>query len=173
MRVRLIVQPAVAMILAALIGSAILGAVLAAPAQKYGITVKADKHTDFRALHTYTWTPGPSSIDRALDRHIVAAVDAELAALGLVKRDAEPCDAIVTYRAMRRTDVDIGAWRHHSPTYSEYPVATLVIRMTQPVTGRELFRARAVAPVETDTAHLEPQIDTMVAEIFAGYPTRR
>jgi hypothetical protein len=156
-----------------LLGLAMLGAVMAAPMPKSRITVKADKHTDFRTLRTYAWTNGWVAFDRVLDRHIVAAIDAELASLGLTKRMAEPCDVIVTYGALRRTDVDVHADRpHHSGTYPEYPVATLVVLMMQPGSRRELFRARVDVPVETDTSHLEQQIDTIVAQMFADYPTR-
>jgi hypothetical protein len=156
-----------------LLSLAMLGAVMASPSAKYRVTVKADKHTDFRALHSYAWTPGWASFDRALDRHIVTAVDAELAGLGLVKRAAEPCDVIVTYGALRRTDVDVSSGRpHHEGTYPEFAVGTLVVLMMQPGTRRELLRARVDVPLETDTPHLEQQIDTIVAEMFADYPTR-
>ena len=157
-----------------LLSLAMLGAVMAAPAPKYRITVKVDKHTDFRALHTYTWTNGWAAFDRGLDRHIVAAIDAQLASLGLVKQEAEPCDVVVTYGTLRRTDVDVRAKvPHHSGTYPEYPVATLVVLVMQPGSRQELFRARVDVPVETDTAHLEPQIDAIVAQMFADYPTRK
>src|SRR6185503_17007887 len=130
-----------------LLGVALLGAVMAAPMPKYRIVVKADKHTDFRTLHSYAWTNGWAAFDRVLDRHIVAAIDAELASLGFVKRGEESCDVVVTYGALRRTDVDLHAHRSPDGTYPEYPV-------------------------ETDTAHLEQQIDTVVAQMFADYPTR-
>ena len=155
-----------------LLGVALLGAVKAAPMPKYRIVVKADKHTDFRTLHSYAWTNGWAAFDRVLDRHIVAAIDAELASLGFVKRGEESCDVVVTYGALRRTDVDLHAHRSPDGTYPEYPVATIVILMMQPGSRRELFRARVDVPVETDTAHLEQQIDTVVAQMFADYPTR-
>ena len=156
-----------------LLSLAMLGAVVAAPVPKYRITVKAAKHTDFRALHTYTWTSGWVAFDHVLDRHIVAAIDTELASLGLVKRAAEPCDVIVTYGTLRRTDVDVHAERpHHSREFPEYPVSTLFVLMMEPGSRRELFRARVDVPVETDTAHLGQQIDTIVAQMFAEYPTR-
>jgi hypothetical protein len=155
-----------------LLSLAIVGAVMAVPTPRYRVTVKADTHTDFGVLHTYAWTPGWAAFDRALDRHIVSAIDAELAALGLARRVTEPCDVIVTYGALRRTDVDDADRPRMSGTCPEYAVGTLIVLMMHPGTRQELFRARVDVPLETGTAQLEQQIDTVVAQVFAGYPTR-
>jgi hypothetical protein len=68
--------------------------------------------------------------------------------------------------------VDVHAERPpHSRAFPEYPVSTLLVLMLEPGSRRELFRARVDVPVETDTAHLGQQIDTIVAQMFAEYPT--
>ena len=157
-----------------LLSLALVGAVMSVPTPRHRVTVKADQHTDFRAIHSYAWTPGWASFDRVLDRHIVEAVDTALAALGLTKRTETASDVIVTYGALRRTDVDLhAAPSPHSRTCPEYPVGTLVVLMMEPASRREVFRARVDVPLETDTAKLEQQIDTIVAQMFAEYPTRR
>src|SRR5689334_16514845 len=81
-------------------------ATAAADVTKYGIETTIDKRTNFSRLKTYTWTPGWSVWDESIDRQIVLAVDRELARRGLVKVDGAPGDAVVTYAAVQRRDVD-------------------------------------------------------------------
>ena len=73
----------------------------------YGVTATIDKTTDFTRLKTYRWTSGRPILDKGVDREIVAAVDHELGVLGFTKRTAAPSDVLVSYRWLRRTDVDL------------------------------------------------------------------
>jgi Domain of unknown function (DUF4136) len=151
---------------------AVCGVVAAAPAD-YRVKVAVDKHTDFSALHTYAWTRGWASFDPRLNAHIVDAIDRQLLAVGLMRREREPVDVVVSYGTVQRSDVDVSAKRErHSGVYPEYPVGTLVVLMREAHSRRELLRARAEAPVDVDLAQLEEQIDTIVERIFARYPTR-
>lgn len=146
------------------------GVVAAAPADLH-VKVTVDKDTDFSALHTYAWTRGWASFDPGLDAHIVDAIDRELASVGLIRREAEPVDVVVSYGTVQRSDVDVHAKRgRRSGVYPEYPVGTLVVLMREAYSRRDLLRARAKVPV--DVALLEAQIDTIVARIFEQYPTR-
>jgi hypothetical protein len=52
----------------------------------------------------------------------------------------------------------------------EYPVGTLLVVMTQPVTRRELFWVRADVPLASQPALIEAQIDDVVSRMFAEYP---
>src|SRR6187399_1843650 len=54
-----------------------------AQSQKYGVTATVVKNFDATAVKTYTWTPGRPSTDKGIDGQIIAAVDRELAAVGL------------------------------------------------------------------------------------------
>jgi hypothetical protein len=156
-----------------LVALTVVGTVSAAPSSKYHIAVKMDKHADFQTLRTYAWTRGWASFDRTLDRRIVTAVDRELGALGLMKRDVGPSDVLVTYGSVQRTDVDVH--KHHdelSGTYPEHGVGTLVVLMLESGTRRELFRARVDLPLDTPRTQLVGQVDTIVRKIFARYPTR-
>ena len=82
--------------------------VLAAQTPKYGITVNIDdKKADFAAIKKYAWQRGQASFDKAIDASIVAAVDDELAKLGMVKDAPESAQVLVTYASTNRTDVDL------------------------------------------------------------------
>jgi len=152
---------------------AMVGTVMAGPMPKYRITVKYDGHTDFRTLRSYAWTTGWAAFNPSLDRRIVDAIDRELAALGFSRLEGEPCDVLIAYRTLQRTDVALNAPRAgKSRVYPEYPVGTLMILMLEPRTRRELFRARATMPIEIESAKLEEQLDSIVTRVFARYPTR-
>jgi len=160
------------LVMAATLAAAVAAAAAVMP--KYGVTVKADKKTDFARFKTYAWTSGWSTFDASADRLVVAAIDRELASLGLAKRDAEPCDVVVQYASLLRTDVDLHS--KMSPVTKlrrEYPVGTLVVQLLEPHSRRELFRGRIDLPIETEPARFHAQFDTAIARVFAKYPTRR
>jgi len=152
---------------------AFLGLSAVASASKFHVTVNVDKHTDFAALHTYALTPGWSSFNQHVDAQIATAIERELISLGLTRQPRAAADVVVTYGTVRRTNVDVNRKRKTKPgVYAEYPVATLVVLLREPVGRRELFRARAELRVDIDTAHLGEQIDAIVARMFARYPAR-
>lgn len=156
-----------------LLACAVIAAVAVAPMAKYHITVKIDDDTNFDALRTYAWTPGWATFDPGLDRHIVAAVDRELASVGLIQRGAGQSDLLVTYGALRRTNVDVhGKADRRTGEYPEYPAGTLILLLLEPGSRRELFRARVVMPVDMDQQQMEEQIDMIVHRVFSHYPTR-
>lgn len=154
-------------VLALLVAAAAIGQM-----PKYRVTTKADKHTDFTRLKTYAWEPGWASYDAAVDEQIVAAVDRELAAVGLTKGTLETCDVKVVYAAMRRTDVDVKGHGIEGERRT-YPVGTLVVLMRDPSTHKELFRGRTDTPIELDSGTLTVTIASQVAEMFEHYPGRR
>jgi hypothetical protein len=146
---------------------------LAAQTPKYGVTVVADKDTNFTALKTYTWEHGWQAYDKTVHAQITAAVDRELAALGFQKKESGPADVLVTYASLRRVDVDLKS----KPTEGnggrrQYDVGTLVVLLLQPDSRKELYRARADKPIEVDPAQTQGLIDGVVTEMFAKYPTR-
>src|SRR5512133_3343382 len=93
------------------VGSVLIAALVAvASAQmpKYGVTVTADKGVDYSKFKTYSWTKGQPANAQTIDAQIVAAVDRELAGLGMTKAASNP-DVLVTYYSVSRTDVDVKA----------------------------------------------------------------
>jgi Domain of unknown function (DUF4136) len=100
--------------------------------------------------------------------------DRELAALGLTKLTAEPCDTVVTYAAIRRTDVDVKTRvSPHSDLRREYPAGTVIVVLLDPRNRRELFRGRADMLLQNDAARRRTQIRDAIALMFSRYPTRK
>jgi len=155
-----------------MLSPAVCGVVAAAP-EDYRVKVSVDKHTDFSALHTYAWTQGFASLDPQLDAYIVAAIDRELASVGLVRRETEPADVVVSFGTVRRSDVDVSGKRDRaSGVYPEYSTGTFVVLIREAYSRRDLLRARARLPIDVEIAQLVEQLDAIIARIFAHYPTR-
>jgi len=149
-------------------------AAVAGQATKYRVTTKVDKQTDFARLKTYAWEPGWQAYEPAIHDHIVAAVERELAALGLTKAPEGACDVTVVYATLRRTDVDLKSKaRTAEGLRPTFPVATLVVLIREPSTHKELFRARVDTPIDLAPEKVNATIDDRVAQMFARYPTRR
>lgn len=140
---------------------------------KYGVTVTVDEGFNFAGLKTYVWTNSHPSSDKALDRRITAAVDRELAALGLTKRASEPGDVLVTYASLIRTDVDLKAEPDDNGALRQYPVGILVVAFLEPSSHYQVLRLRMDSPIDTEPAKLQEAIDAGVAALFAEYPTRQ
>jgi len=146
----------------------------AASPMKYLIRVRADKRIDFSKIRTYTWMAGWPAFDPSVDWQIEADVDRELAALGLTKLTAEPCDTLVTYAAIRRTDVDVKTKvSPDSDLRREYPAGTVIVVLLDSGSRRELFRGRADMALQSDAAQRRLQIQTAIAQMFSRYPTRK
>jgi len=140
---------------------------------KYGVTVKSDRKTDFTRIKSYSWDTGSPSFDKDVNQQIIDAVDRELMSLGLEKRPSAPSDVTVSYGSLQRTGVDVNAKpTNQDATRPQYPVGSLNVVMREPGTRKELFRGRVDKPIDLDRAKLHEAIDSVVAEIFAKYPTR-
>lgn len=145
---------------------------VAAQKQKYGVTVTADRKTDFSAIKSYAWdAAGYPAMDKGVHQQIVDAVDRELKGLGLEKRASGPADVMLVYGAQRRTDTDTraDAPATNLPTYA---VGTLVVLMREPATRKEVFRARVDKPIDLAPDKIKATIDEVVADMFAKYPTK-
>jgi len=152
----------------------ILTVTAAAQMPKYGVTVKADKKTDFSKLKSYKWDGGWKAYDKNIHQTILDAVDRELKGLGFEKRDSGTADVMVTYGTVRRTDVDLKSKPSEGEAgRKQYDVGSLVVLMLEPGTRKELFRARVDKPIEVDVAKVQTVIDEAVREMFEKYPTRK
>jgi hypothetical protein len=137
----------------------------------YGLTVNVDKDTDFSRFKTYAWAQGWSADDEAVDREIVAAIERQLEMLGLTKVAAGRCDVLVSYEALRRSDVDLRSTSDpQTHARVERQVGTLAIFLQEPGSGRQLFRARVDVPLESDPTRLQAQVARWVAVAFEQYP---
>jgi len=140
---------------------------------KYGVTVLAEKNVDFGTKRTYAWRKAQPSPDKAIDAQIVAAVDRELAALGMSKPESGPTDVLVSYASLTRTDVNLKGKEDAKGLLPEYRVGTLVVAMYDPPSNRRLLRLRADLPIDVPRSELGGAIDKAVVMMFAEYPTRK
>jgi hypothetical protein len=152
----------------------LLLAVVAVAAQKpkYGVTVTADRKTDFNAFKSYSWdTASWPALDKNVNQQIVDAVDRELKGLGLEKRESGPTDIQLRYGAQRRNDSDPHA-KAPATNLPTYVVGTLVVVMRESANGKEVYRARVDKPIDLAPDKIKATVDEVVAEMFAKYPTR-
>jgi hypothetical protein len=135
----------------------------------------SDKRIDFSKIRTYTWMDGWPAFDPSIDWQIEGDVDRELAALGLTKLTAEPSDTVVTYAAIRRTDVDVKTRvSPDSDLRREYPAGTVIVVLLDPRNRRELFRGRADMPLQSDPAQTRAcRFEPPSTQMFSRYPTRK
>lgn len=152
----------------------LLAIVLEAQAPKYGVVVEIDdKKADFASFKTYAWQRGQASFDKTIDAQIVAAVDAELAKLGMTKGAPGSVDVLVTYASTNRTDVDLKAKPDATGVRPNYAVGTLVVALLNPTTRNRLLRMRVDQPIDAAPDKLEATINSVVVQMFERYPTRQ
>jgi len=138
--------------------------------QKYGVTATVEKNFDAAAVKTYAWTPGRPSTDKGIDGQIIAAVDRELATVGLKPAAAGTPDVFVTYYSVSRTDVDVKAKPDEKGMRPERAVGSLVVALLDPVSRKPVVQLRIDRPV--DRSDIEGSINTLVPELFTKYPAR-
>lgn len=138
--------------------------------QKYGVTATVVKNFDAAAVKTYTWTPGRPSTDKGIDGQIIAAVDRELASVGLKPGAAGTPDVFVTYYSVSRTDVDVKAKPDEKGLRPERTVGSLIVALLDPASRKTVVQLRIDRPV--DRADIEGSVNTLVGELFTKYPTR-
>ena len=104
--------------------------------------------------------------------HIVAAVNRELAARHLTERTDGHADVTVDYGVLWRTDADLSKGGEvpdrQLPTF---PVMTLVVRLREVGTSRELFTVRSDTPVQNYGRTPETMLTARLAQMFERYPT--
>ena len=159
--------------LSACLVCALIAGVLEAQTPKYGVVVEVDdKKADFASFKTYAWQRGQASFDKAIDSQIVAAVDDEMAKLGM-KKVASGSDVLVTYASTNRTDVDLKGKPDPAGVRPKYAVGTLVVALLDPKSRNRLLRMRVDQPIDAAPEKLEATIKSVVAEMFERYPTRQ
>jgi hypothetical protein len=158
---------------AAIALTAIAAMPAAAQMPKYGVTVTAEKNVDFAKFTTYSWTEGQPSGVKAIDTHVKAAVDRELASLGMTKAASGPGDVLVAYYSLSRTDVDLKGKPDANGILPQYSVGTLVVALLEPSKRHRVLRLRVDKPIDAEPAKLAEAIDSAVAALFAKYPTRQ
>ena len=98
----------------------------------------------------------------------MAAVDKELATVGLQPSSSGPGDVLVTYYSISRTDVDVKAKPDEKGLRPEHTVGSLVVALLDPASRKPAVQLRIDKPIER--ADIEGSINTLVPELFTKYP---
>lgn len=136
-----------------------------------------DKSADFKALKTYSWVAGAQkAYNPAVHNAIVAAVDGEMASLGLKKVDG-PGDVTVRYLAVRSTSVDLEKLQElekqkMDASGADVTVGRLVIAVEDGKSAKRLWAADSVERLNPSANDNDAVIKSVVARMFETYPTR-
>jgi hypothetical protein len=175
-------------------------------AQKLEIKTNRDPTADFSAIRTYAWLPpapllknvasesvsNPTLSQEALGPPIMAAVDRELAARGLVKAPADQADIHVAYFAALSTGFDqtylgehygyLTGWGSPIPeglapstSMTVYEKGTVLIDVVDRAVSRALWRGTVVTRIEHEHT-LEKRIERIndgTARLFRDFPIPR
>lgn len=152
------------------------------------VTFDFDKTTDFSSLRTYAWVPGTNLPDALNHRRIVAAVDAQLAAKGLVKAAAALApDVLVAYHASFDRDLQVtgfsSGWggyrfpgsRSGIARTEEILTGTLIVDLVKASTRTIIWRGMATKDVDVDASpeKRDRNINRAAEKIFKHYPPAR
>ena len=157
---------------------------IAAAAQKTSFDF--DKTADFSRLKTYALKDGTKVGNPLIDNRIVAAIEAELAAKGLTKNDANP-DAVVVYHVAFDKQKDIstyssgyggygyrwgGGWGTTDVRVSEILIGTLVVDISDANKKEVVWRGMGVKEVDTNAKaeKRDKNIAEAVKKIVKNFP---
>ena len=177
----------------------------AAVAQKLEVKTEQDPKADFQSIKTYAWltptpiirnaAPGapsnPTLSEEAIAPYIVAAIDRQLAARGLVKAPLDQADIQVVYVAAISSAVSSSYLGEHygyitgwgspiiagaAPTtaLTGYDKGTIVVDVVTPSAKRAIWRASVATKIELVRAHEDrvKRIDTAMQRVFEKFPIK-
>ena len=153
-----------------------------------------DKSANFASYKTYAFKDGTKVGQPLIDDRIVAAIEAQLAAKGLKKVDANP-DVFVVYHTAFDKQKDIstfssgygggyggygwrygGGWAGGTSTTQvrDILIGTLVIDLADAAKGQMVWRGMAVKEVDTQAKpeKRDKSINNAVTKIFKNYPPK-
>jgi hypothetical protein len=174
----------------------------AAAAQKMEVKTHQDEKADFAAIRTYAWLPpakaiqnvpeeysNPTLSQEALGPSIVAAVDRELTARGLVQADRETADVHVVYFAALTTGFSqsflgehygyITGWGSPIPqglapstSLTAVEKGTVLVDIVHRASKRAIWRGTAVTRIDQELT-LEKRVQRIneaTARMFQRFP---
>jgi hypothetical protein len=152
-----------------------------------------DKSANFAGFKTYAHKEGTNVGQPLIDERIVAAIDAQLAAKGLTKTEADP-DVFVVYHIAFDKQKDISTFSTgYAGGYGPYGwgwgggmgstttqvrdilIGTLVIDVADAKQGKLAWRGMGVKEVKTQTnpEKRDKSINDAVKKIFKNYPPKQ
>ena len=135
------------------------------------VKTDVDKKIDFKAFKTYAWEKGQISADPVSHKIVVAAVDAELAALGLTRQDAKG-DVLVRYHAVGRTDVDLKNAKKDG-TGPTSDVGKVAVELLGGTSFKQVWMATTEERLSKDPAARDTDIRRAITRLFTAYPGRK
>ena len=157
------------------------------------VTYDYEKSANFAGFKTYAYKDGTKVGQELIDARIVAAIDAQLAAKGLTKSDANP-DVFVVYHVAFDKQKDISTYSSgYGGGYGPYGwgwggagwaggsthtqvrdilVGTLVVDIADAKKGQLAWRGMGVKEVNTQAnpEKRDKSINNAVKKIFKNYP---
>ena len=135
-----------------------------------------DKRSNFAALRTYQWLPGTPAFNPEAHKLIVAAVDAEMSALGFTKA-ASGADVTLAYYTMAVTNVDLKALDKierdgGSRAAANKTLGRLVVVMRD-ASNQQIWTAATREYIEPTIEKFEATSKMVTARLFETYPKRR
>ncbi len=146
-----------------------------------------DRDADFSMYRTYSWLPpkedGQGMMRSELvRRHVVAAVDRELAEAGFRKVEREKADLLVTYYIGARNRVDVthygyryGVWGRYGPggvSVRRYREGSLVLDLVDRKSRQLVWRGWASTALH-GRENIADDINRSAKELLKRYPPAR
>lgn len=163
-------------------------ALLPAIALAQKVSYDFDRSANFAGFKTFSLKKGTPVGDPLIDDRIVAAIEAELAARGLVKDDANP-DVAVTYHVAFDKQKDITAWNTGGGPYgwrwgggwgttdvrvNDILIGTLVIDLADAKQNQMVWRGMGTKQVDPQAKaeKRDKNIKEAVKKILKNYPPK-
>ncbi len=165
--------------------TAAFGLFVAAQAGAQSVTYDFDKSASFGTFKSYAWARGTPVADTFNHQRIVSALDAQLAAKGLVKAaEGQAPDVVVAYHAMFDQDVQVtgfasgwggfgfGGTRTGSARAETILIGTLVVDVVEPKTKSIVWRGVATKEIDPRARpeKRDKEIQRVAAKLFKNYP---
>jgi hypothetical protein len=169
----------------ATLAGASLAALLSTTASAQSVTYDYDRATNFASLKTYTWVRGHELSDDLNHKRIVDAIDAQLAARGMVKVEpgANP-DVLVAYHVSFGRELEINGYssgwggyragpRTGSARVEEVVVGALAVDLIDAKTKSILYRGIATKEVDTKASpeKRDRNINRAAEKLFKELPS--
>jgi hypothetical protein len=140
------------------------------------VKVDYDREVDFAKFTTYAWQEDRSGANPLVDKRIVNAIDAQLAAKGWTRVDA-PANALVTYHAAIDGRRQLNAWGR-GPRWSGMGTITeemiytgqIVVDISDAASGQLIWRGVASDTASDKTDKNEKRMNEAIAKLFKQFP---
>ena len=144
------------------------------------VTTDSAPSVDWSKYHTYSWAEGTPAQDPLMGQRIVAAIDAQLAAKGLTKVEADP-DLVVLYHVATDQQKSLnwqnyGGWGRFggmgSAQVDTVITGQLKVDLADYKAKQFLWRGTATDTVSSDPQKNAKKIDKAVTKMFQKFPPK-